>query len=237
MTGSSVTKPAVAQYGDPVGEPYGLVHVVGDEEDGGPVLPAQLTHQVLHLQPGQGVECGERLVEQQQFGFADQGAGEGDALRLAAGEGGGPGVGVPFETDLGQGPQPVPGAAARQGHRHIGEDLLRRYEAGFLEDDGTGLGDEDLSAVGSVECAQDAQQGRLAAAARAEQGDELAPCDVEPEAVEHGTVAEDAPQFPHAYGGPGCGVGHRVAPCVVRQGISTRSSSRTTMSAVSPSSP
>lgn len=222
---------------DPVGEPYGFVHVVGDEEDGGPVLAAQLSHQVLHPEPGQGVECCERLVEQQQFGFADQGAGEGDALCLAAGEGGGPGIGVPFEADFGQGPQPVSGAAARQGDRHIGEDLLRGYEAGFPEDDGAGLGDEDLSGVGRVECAQDAQQGRLAASARAEQGDELAPRDVESESVEDGAVAEQAAQSAYPYRclrGP---AGHRVAPCGVRQGISRRSSSRTTTSAVRPSSP
>ena len=42
--------------------------------------------EAVHLDAGQGVERAERLVEQQQLGLADQGAGQRDPLRLAAGQ-------------------------------------------------------------------------------------------------------------------------------------------------------
>lgn len=207
-----MTKPAVTQDRDPVGQPYGLVDVVGDQEDGGPVPEAQLTDERLHLQPGQCVERGERLVQQQEFGLTDQGAGKCDALGLSAGEGGRPGPGVAFQADFGQRSEPVRGAAARQPDRHVGENLLRRDEAGFLEDDGARLGNEYLSLVGGVEGSEDPQQSRLPAAAGPEQCDELSPGDVESEIVQHSPGAEDAAQPSYPYGGSGCRIGHRVAP-------------------------
>lgn len=166
-------EPPVAQDGHPVGEPYGLVDVMGDQEHGRAVLAAQLVDQVVHLQPGQRVQGGERLVQQQQFGLPHQGPGEGDPLGLAAGERGGPGLGVPFQTHFGERPQPVRRTGSGQGDGHVGEDLLGRYEAGFLEDDRAALGHQHLSPVGPVQRPEDAQQRRLAAAAGSEKGDEL----------------------------------------------------------------
>ncbi|GAA2773175.1 hypothetical protein GCM10019017_16620 [Streptomyces showdoensis] len=96
-------------------------------------------------------------------------------------------------------------------------------------------GDQGLSPVGAVEGAEDAQQGGLPAAARPEQGDELASPDAQFEAVEDGPVTEDPAQAPYAYG-----VGHRAPPPpgpAVRQGMRTRSRPRTSTSAVRPSSP
>ena len=52
------------------------------------------------------------------------------------------------------------------------------------------VGHEHLAVVGSLEPGQDAQQRRLARAARAQQRDELAAADVEVDAVEHDVVAE-----------------------------------------------
>ena len=72
------------EHGDPVGQVEGGL-AVGDEHRG----PAG-HHPVqggvdLRLDPG--VDCGGRVVEQQQPGVGDQRPGEGDPLPLAAGEG------------------------------------------------------------------------------------------------------------------------------------------------------
>lgn len=239
-------EPTVAQDGDPVGEAYRLVDVVGDEQDRGVVDAAELADEVLHTEPGQRVERGERLVEEEKFGLPDQRPCQRDALGLAAGQGGRPGVGMTVEADLGEGPQAGrPGRRpARQPDGHIAEDLRGGDEPGLLEDDRAGGGDEGLSPVGAVEAAEDAQQGRLAAAARPEQGEELAAREGEVQAVEDGAGTEDAAQAPYPYGcgcgcGRGCGRAHRVPPPgpAVRQGMRIRSSPRTRTSAVRPSSP
>ena len=63
---------------------------------------AQLGHQALHAEAGEGVERGERLVEQQELGLADEGPCQRHPLRFAAREGAGPGIGLVFETHLAQ---------------------------------------------------------------------------------------------------------------------------------------
>ena len=70
----------------PVGQHHRLERVVGDEQDRpGEVgeVPAQLG---ADLEPGAGVERGQRLVEQQQPGVGGERAGERDPLRLPAGQ-------------------------------------------------------------------------------------------------------------------------------------------------------
>ena len=63
----------------------------------------QLDDQLVHLDPGQRVEGAERLVEQQQVGLADQGAGQRDPLGLTAGQRQRPGVVLLGEADLARG--------------------------------------------------------------------------------------------------------------------------------------
>ena len=54
---------------------------------------------VLQVAPREGVERGERLVEQQHFRLRHQRARDRDALRLPAGEFARPGVGLVGEAD------------------------------------------------------------------------------------------------------------------------------------------
>ncbi len=71
---------------DAVGHEDGFVDIVGDE-DGGLFLAAP-DFQDFVLKDGavEGIEGGERLVEQEDFRLHGKGAGEGDALAHAAGE-------------------------------------------------------------------------------------------------------------------------------------------------------
>ena len=60
----------------------GLLHVVGDHDDG--VLLLEFHCQVLNLRGGNGVQGGGGLVHQKDFRFVGQGPGNADALLLTA---------------------------------------------------------------------------------------------------------------------------------------------------------
>ena len=95
---------AFAEEHDAIGEVEGLVEIVGDEEDGFAEVGQESAEHVLHLGAGEGVECAEGLVHQQDGGLGGKGAGEADALALSAGELVGKTVGkmVGIEADGGE---------------------------------------------------------------------------------------------------------------------------------------
>ena len=77
---------AAIHHRDAVGHRQRLVLVVRDEDGGDAELAQQALELDLHRLAQLAVERGEGLVEQQQLGAHDQGAGDGDALLLAARE-------------------------------------------------------------------------------------------------------------------------------------------------------
>ena len=87
---------------DPVGKEQCLVHVVGNEHDGGTVAAMELAQQLVHLHPGKCVQGTKRLVEQQKLRLAHEGTGEGDTLSFASRQRQRPGIGVRFQPDLAQ---------------------------------------------------------------------------------------------------------------------------------------
>ena len=87
LTGSAdLAKTAVDDHADALGQGGCVLEVVGDEEDG----DAEPSEEVVELRPdiglGVGVECGERLVEQQHVRVARERARERDPLAFSAGE-------------------------------------------------------------------------------------------------------------------------------------------------------
>ena len=74
---------AVIHDGHPVAQPLGFFHVVGGEQDGA-AGGLEALDQAPELPPGLGVEPGGGLVEEEELGVADQGAGECQPLLLAA---------------------------------------------------------------------------------------------------------------------------------------------------------
>ena len=62
----------------------GLLHVVGDDDDG--VVLLQLVDQFLDRDRGDGVERGAGLVHEDDLGLDGDGPGDAEALLLAAGE-------------------------------------------------------------------------------------------------------------------------------------------------------
>ena len=176
-----------AEQDHPVGELEGLVDVVGDEQHRRRRRGVDVEEEVLHLQPGQGVERPERLVEQQHPRVAGQGAGERrplghaarDLARPMAGEGRQPDELEQLARRARDRRRRRPG---RQPERDVAGQRPPRQEPRLLERDGAAR--VDAGSTGRrrsgprrgrrVEPGGDAQERRLAAAARAEDGDDLA---------------------------------------------------------------
>ncbi len=153
------------------------------------------------------VQRAERLVEQQHLGVVDEGAGDGDALLLAAGETGHGTMLKALERyesehlhhlglDLLLGDLFLP-----QGEGHVFKDV-QVGEQGVLLKDGVHTPlvgghvvdllpqEEDVALVRRLKAADEPQQGRLAAAGGAEQGDKLVVVDVQVDAFQHRLTVE-----------------------------------------------
>ena len=79
---------AVRHDDDGVGHRKGLLLVVRYVDEGDPGLPLHTLQLDLHVLAELEIEGAERLVEEQDVGLVDEGAGDGDALLLTAREAG-----------------------------------------------------------------------------------------------------------------------------------------------------
>lgn len=180
----------------------------------------EFAQQPVHADAGQGVQRAERLVRQEQFRVAHQGAGQGGTLLFAAGQLVGPGTLPALQADLGEGPYSAfADAGSVQSEGDVVQDPQPGQQAGVLEGEGDPFGDgqpaRSLDVV--VEAGHGAQQGRLPGAAAAQQRGELTCSDGQIEFLEDGPVAEAADQPAGAHRGrgvvpyPGAGVGGQPA--------------------------
>src|SRR5712691_12548083 len=72
------------QEGGEVADARGLLHVVGNGDDGAEIL--QLHEQLFDFRGADGVERGTRFIEKKDFGLDGEGARDAQALLLAAGK-------------------------------------------------------------------------------------------------------------------------------------------------------
>jgi hypothetical protein len=192
---------AVLHHHDAVGHGHGLDLVMGDVDGGG--LEAQVQGPDLHphLDAELGVEVGERLVEEEDLGVADDGAAHGDALALAARERAGVAVEIGLQAqdvggaghalgDLGLGH-----ARHLEGEAHVRGDRLVGIERVVLEHHGDvalagrqvvhhPVADADGAGRDPLEPRDHAQEGGLAAARGADEDDELPVGDIEAHAMD-----------------------------------------------------
>jgi hypothetical protein len=82
---------------------FGLVHDVGGDQEGGAAFCGDGVEEVPQVTAEDGVQADRGFVEDQEFGGAEEGHGQGDAAALAAGEVAGQGIGVAGEVDVGDG--------------------------------------------------------------------------------------------------------------------------------------
>ena len=192
---------------DPVGEAERLDLVVGHEEHGNaePALEELQLHP--HLLAQLGVEVAERLVEQEQIRLVDEGAAERQTLHLPAAQKrrrSALEAAEPHELEHALDPFSHRAAAHAAEPQRVGDVV----EHGHVRPDRVGLEDHaevalvrgheepardrghdpaaqgDLAGVGIVEACDEAQSRGLAAAARAQQREHLAPPDLERRAID-----------------------------------------------------
>jgi hypothetical protein len=188
---------SVLQDYEPVGEGHGVHRIVGHEQ----ACARRLTQLAgdLPAQPcaGRHVDGGQRLVEEEQAGPADEGPGQRHPLGLTARELGWPARGGVSDSDAleprlraGEGvtasdpPRP-------EAECHVLHDREMREEPAVLEHDADlssfrryphaalavfdhGVIDDHTSVIERHETSQGSEQGRLARGVRSEQGNDLA---------------------------------------------------------------
>ena len=210
---------------------------MGDDHEGDTDLVLQALELQLHLRANLAVQRRQRLVEQEEPGSLDDGAGQGHALALTAGQARRPRLGLAAQADglqhLGD---TLPDLVLRkslalQPVRDVALDAHVREERVRLEHqvDGSPLrreceqvdvalvaGHRDRALVGVLEPGEAAQQGRLAAAAGPEQGEELVLPDVEADVVDREGLAEALGQPSHR-DEDGSVLGHMVSVSLVRR--------------------
>jgi hypothetical protein len=76
---------AVVDEQDPVAEPFGLIHVVGDQDDGHPLV-TDVLDQLPGVPPGLRVQSGGQLVQDGELRVAHQRQGDQQPLLLPAGQ-------------------------------------------------------------------------------------------------------------------------------------------------------
>ena len=160
-----------------------------------------------------GVEVGQRLVEQEYGRIAHQRTADRDALALAARELVGPSLEQLLDLQHRRG-LPDPALDLRLGRlrhleaeRQVAAHVHARIERVGLEHHGDAVlgllpgdvapADPDLAGLDLEQAGDRVEQGRLAAARRAEQDQELALLDVDRQAVEHPDRAEDDGDVAH----------------------------------------
>ena len=191
---------AVVHHHDAVGQRHRLDLVVGDVDRGGADLLVHLLDLDPHLDAQLGVEVGQRLVEQEHLRVAHDGAAHGDALALAAGQLLRLAVDQFDDVEHARGlVDPALDLGLRialqpQPERHVFRDRHVRVERVVLEhhrdvavlrrhvvDDVAA--DHDVAVGDVLEPRDHPQRGRLAAARRSDQHDELMVGDVEIDAA------------------------------------------------------
>jgi hypothetical protein len=178
----------------PVRQRERLGLVVRDVDEGDPDFLLQVDELELHFLAQLGVEGGERLVEQQHRRMGDQRSGNGHALLLAAGELVRVALAETGEPHVLERLGDLAGdlRARRSGHlqgerdvarhRHVREQRValehRAYRPRLRRPVGEVVAvEENAPSVRQIEPGDHPQQGCLAAARRAEQGEELAGVD------------------------------------------------------------
>ena len=207
--------PTGSHDGDAVGDRHRLLLVVGDVGDREAELALKPLDLVAHEHPEVGVEIRQRLVEEEHAGPHAQRAGQRDALLLAAGQLIRAAIPEPFQAHDAQEVLHARGDLAARaapdaeriphvaGHRQVREERVA------LEDHRGGPPirriprhvlpvEPDPAGVRADEPAGHAQEGRLAAAARADERDQLAFPDLGVDTVDghDGAVALGQPLQP-----------------------------------------
>ncbi|MPM58511.1 hypothetical protein SDC9_105342 [bioreactor metagenome] len=201
--GAELLDDATVHDSNPVGHVEGLVLIVSDKQRGGPGPLLNGSDLGAHRLAQFGVQVGQRLVEQQQGRFDDQGPGQRDALLLPTGQGFYVALGQMSELHHLQGLSDATGAlllgslAHLEAEGHVLFDVHVREEGVGLEDhahaalvhwgvrDGLAV-HQDLSGGGVHQPCDDAQCGGLPASGWAQQSHQVSLLDLHVQVFDRG---------------------------------------------------
>ena len=203
---------ARTQHHDLVGQGHRLDLVVGDVDDGGAQLAVQAGDFDAHVHAQFGIQVGQGFVKQKHFGVAHDGPANRHPLALAAGQSLGLAIhqrlqaenlggGIHLGGHLGFGsPGKTQGEAHVLAHRHMRVQRVRLEHHGDAALGRVYVVDAHAAnfqvAAGDVfQAGHHAQQGRFAAAGRADEDDEFAPVDLQVYAPDHVGVAKGFGDF------------------------------------------
>ena len=198
---AGLEQPAHVHDADAVGEREGFLLVVRDQDRGGAEAALHVADGVAQFDADHRVERAERLVEHQHGRLVGERARHGDALLLAAGELRRLALAEPLEGDqLQQLLAPLAslgGAHAAHaqreldvvGHGHVAEQRVVLEHEADAALPGRHVGDvpaaeQDAAMVDRAQAGERPQQRALAAAAGAEQHEELARRDVQRDVID-----------------------------------------------------
>lgn len=191
-----------AQDQHPIGQQHGLLHVVRHQNRCGTGPLLHRVEQVLHPQPGQRVQRGQRFVEQQDAGLPRQGTRQAGALGHAAGDltrvvAGEFAQADDVEPTLYGRKSFRPLDAARQSEGDVGRQRPPRQQPRFLKHHGAARVDPaNRLAVDFdpaplvVQPGNQPQQRRFAATGRSEQRDHRTRFDLDVDVAQHGVRSE-----------------------------------------------
>src|SRR5690606_23386758 len=212
--------PSPVDHRDPVAEPLGLLHEVGDQQDGD-AAGADVLDELPGVAPGPRVESGGQFVEDHHPGVADQGERDGQALLLTARQLAVAGLQLCREPEA-FGQRPPVGGGGVEGRvelQGLPDRQLRLQRAPlelgaedpgdlFVLGDGVESGDPDPPPVGHPQALHAFDGGGLAGAVRAEDPEDLPLLDGEGHPVDHGPAAVRLAQigdFDDGHGGQSSG--------------------------------
>ena len=178
---------------DAVGGGHDQMQVVADHEDAAALLLADAVDQPEEGGLALVVDAGGRLVEHEEVGTTEQGAGEQDALQLAAGERLQRPAAEPGDADAGERCLPLGGRmAVRQVEEAVDVDRQGRIDGEALRHVGEAQAGRarDPAGIGLDDAEHQLDQGRLARTVRADQADDLAAVQGEIDVLEGLVVAE-----------------------------------------------
>ena len=198
---------AMVHHCDSIGHDQGFLLVVGHVDEGHADAVLQILQLHLHVPAHLQIQRSERLVQQQHRRLQHERSGEGDALLLAPrklarpaiAEGGQPDDlehGADLPADVFPALAPLLEAEADVvEHGHVGKQrIVLKHHARFAAIGGAGAhhlaGDQHVAFGGMQEARDQPQRGRLPAAARSEQGQELPLLDPKVHVVDGHEIAE-----------------------------------------------
>ena len=189
---------ARAQDDDAIGEHDGFVDVVGDEQRREGLFLPEALDETLHADTRERVERAERLVEEQQAGLREQRAGERNTLLFSARQRARRIPRTVRETDVREQRPRLLRRLPPEPEEDVVERVLPRQESVVLKHDPDARVDarerraveRKRAAARPIEPANQPQERALAAAALADDRDELRRSDRELDAVEDAFRAE-----------------------------------------------